>query len=1324
MSPPTSPHRHRHTPLFVRKRSTSAGSLVKSVTFETTNTDPTDLPILANTSEWLGKAAASAPSKLSSGLLATLQPTKTSPGPPVLYEDVSGSEGVVLSPPSISPPPLSPPQAVAASAPAGILASSEAITSLSVETPESFSTQAAISDPALSVSITPRASLRRSFTSQSRRTSLLLKSPHGAERRSSVLLVLADSVTEDSPRTLRLARSASASGLSRAVGKAWVRIKVGTGIETPPEVKENEDENDTLGELENWSGSEQSEEDEDDSEFQSESEVDDSLGESDFDGEPDANPDNAADGEISPHSDVSFSDASSRLASAAASASGSLHTSPSAGPSDMTDPVPEGFDPSSREGEGPLTIGSVYDSGEDELANLPIPHGTTPVHDAIPVKAEYVVPLADGGEQNATRPQLITAEPAETESSALASLTIGHPNQRFPRSSTAPPSPIAHSAQLTSQVENFRRERHPFHARSATTSSYRPTSRSYSPTFDVRRPSDPVSPAIGWFHRAQTNGLADSLEDFDVWARAAAKEVVETVVQDIQVMAHSWVHSTTYFWVNLEGHRIGMCYVLRTFGPLPSHPVMYYLSSMFGGWAIIFEHDHRVKSINRMILAYLLCEILPDVGPITRAVVEVASKNFAALLSVCRAVIGQLPQDFTGLGFGDLLTAVRSLLNYLLLRLLPDYPSLLARTVAQLLKGGDFAWSGVRDLIMHDESLGGVVMLGASGVITPFSGAKKKEQLKERNRRKREELLKFDEVDDNTHHSHAERNERSQSEQSQRRPLDSEFTKLTPKEVESRKLWSQTPVTRPLSPNCLEVDPHPWTEKNAISIPKRPSWSYEDSVDQLEEREKLYFQTWLTDLEGLHLELPYFEQNLEVWRQLWRVLELSDIVIVLVDIRHPLFHFNPSLYDHVVHELRKPIVLVLNKVDLVGRHTVQAWRDYLQKLYPMINIAECSCRPPGRRLPEEDPDMETLRRRAHAAKRNRRPTPIGVRDILDCCRDVRVVRRDGVTVDWDEVIARCCAHVKDGVQSDKEDNDGGMSEAIGIVRPRRRRKKQRPSTRQGDETQADSQVGDGDHISLTGVDLCGASSAESPPRRRGRNGRDRFASGHQREVRARSKSSGTWEKQKTWRDSDSESESDVEVAVDQLTLMGAPTTLPTAPRSDSLLTIGLVGQPNVGKSSIINSIVGSHRVSVSRTPGHTKYFQTIHVSDEVRLCDSPGLVFPSLVPRELQVLMGVFKVAQVQEPYTVVGYLANLVELERILDLKMEDILEFEEAAATEDSNWSAWTICEAFAIQRGFFTPRAARPDVYRAANLILRMAAEGRITISFKPPGFFRGV
>lgn len=80
------------------------------------------------------------------------------------------------------------------------------------------------------------------------------------------------------------------------------------------------------------------------------------------------------------------------------------------------------------------------------------------------------------------------------------------------------------------------------------------------------------------------------------------------------------------------------------------------------------------------------------------------------------------------------------------------------------------------------------------------------------------------------------------------------------------------------------------------------------------------------------------------------------------------------------------------------------------------------------------------------------------------------------------------------------------------------------------------------------------------------------------------------------------------------------------------LMVGLVGYPNVGKSSTINALLGSKKVSVSATPGKTKHFQTLAFTDKVTLCDCPGLVFPQFVNTEAELVCdGVLPIDQMRE---------------------------------------------------------------------------------------------
>lgn len=62
-------------------------------------------------------------------------------------------------------------------------------------------------------------------------------------------------------------------------------------------------------------------------------------------------------------------------------------------------------------------------------------------------------------------------------------------------------------------------------------------------------------------------------------------------------------------------------------------------------------------------------------------------------------------------------------------------------------------------------------------------------------------------------------------------------------------------------------------------------------------------------------------------------------------------------------------------------------------------------------------------------------------------------------------------------------------------------------------------------------------------------------------------------------------------------------------KSKGTIVVGIVGYPNVGKSSIINALKRCRAVGVSSRPGFTTSMQEVVLDKNVRLLDSPGVVF-------------------------------------------------------------------------------------------------------------------
>lgn len=142
----------------------------------------------------------------------------------------------------------------------------------------------------------------------------------------------------------------------------------------------------------------------------------------------------------------------------------------------------------------------------------------------------------------------------------------------------------------------------------------------------------------------------------------------------------------------------------------------------------------------------------------------------------------------------------------------------------------------------------------------------------------------------------------------------------------------------PISPNFY---------KTVLEIPQRPAWSSSLTKAQLHAQEEEYFKDYLTNIYSTYGadRLNHFEHNLDVWRQLWRVCERSNLVILAADARHPLLHFSVGLYRYVVDVLKKPLVLLINKIDLVPIDTLRRWQRYFADVYPGLRVVVFSSFP-------------------------------------------------------------------------------------------------------------------------------------------------------------------------------------------------------------------------------------------------------------------------------------------------------------------------------------------------------------------------------------------
>ncbi|PWZ52607.1 GTPase LSG1-2 [Zea mays] len=166
------------------------------------------------------------------------------------------------------------------------------------------------------------------------------------------------------------------------------------------------------------------------------------------------------------------------------------------------------------------------------------------------------------------------------------------------------------------------------------------------------------------------------------------------------------------------------------------------------------------------------------------------------------------------------------------------------------------------------------------------------------------------------------------------------------------------------------------------------------------------------------------------------------------------------------------------------------------------------------------------------------------------------------------------------------------------------------------------------------------------------------------------------------------------------------------------VVVGFVGYPNVGKSSTINALVGEKRTGVTHTPGKTKHFQTLIISEELTLCDCPGLVFPSFSSsRHEMVACGVLPIDRMTKHREAIQVVADRVPrdiLEQIYKIALPKPKPYEPQSRPP----TAAELLRAYCASRGHVS-HAGLPDETRAARQILKDYIDGKIPHFELPPG-----